>query len=241
MDRPILFSGPMVRGLLREAEAPGSGKTQTRRAVTAPGIENVVEFVRVAFDKGTGCPIYEMKDRAGSFVSIPAGKGFVTPHFMPRYVVGDRLWVREAWRTTCNLDGVKPRHMDAGHLPKITYEADPENRNPLWAFGKLRPGMYLPRWASRLTLIVTDVRVERVQGITENDARAEGVKLELYDGPEGWVECPQYLAGPGFRNLWDSLNDKPPKRDFGWDRDPWVVAVTFTVHCANIDAMARAS
>lgn len=85
------------------------------------------------------------------------------------------------------------------------------------------------RWASRLTLVVTDVRVQRVQEISEEDAIAEGVfesDVNMY--PELGT------AQHHFQDLWDSLN---AKRGFGWSENPWVVATTFTVHKCNIDQM----
>jgi len=106
-----------------------------------------------------------------------------TPLLRVRYAIGDRLWVREAWRTADVLDDLPPRDLrkteDATiDRTPIRYEADgathdfDETCDP--AFGRLRPGMFMPRWASRLTLTVTDVRVQQLLDITEEDARAEG-------------------------------------------------------------------
>ncbi|TIU02393.1 MAG: hypothetical protein E5W43_01035 [Mesorhizobium sp.] len=219
-DRPILFSGPMVRALL------AGRKTQTRRIWTIPKGHKWT-------DEATGILVYEGN-----------GVEYGINELRCRYAVGDRLWVREAWRTTCNLDSSKPRFLDAGHRSKVTFEADSENRNPLWAFGRLRAGMHMPRWASRLTLTVTEVRVQRLQDISEADALAEGVeevepwegmrRFKVYgDGGEK-LACP-YGARISYSTLWDSLN---AARGFGWEENPWVVAVSFTVAQRNIDAVA---
>ncbi|RFC65033.1 hypothetical protein DYI37_03980 [Fulvimarina endophytica] len=93
--------------------------------------------------------------------------------------------------------------------------------------------MFMPRWVSRLTLVVTEVRVEHLQDISEDDARAEGMAV-TWSG--NMAEGPSKFADENFAELWDSLN---AKRGYGWDTNPWVVAITFTVHQSNIDAMTE--
>ncbi|EEE37589.1 p14 [Rhodobacteraceae bacterium KLH11] len=89
----------------------------------------------------------------------------------------------------------------------------------------------MPRWASRLTLTVTDLRVERLQDISEADAEAEGVgSVESHMPGTKSVTCVQ-----SFQKLWDGLN---ANRGFGWQVNPWVAAYTFTVHPQNSDAEA---
>ena len=99
---------------------------------------------------------------------------------------------------------------------------------------------YMPRLLNRLTLTVTDVRVERVADISKADAIAEGliplgrrlgVDLYTYDGADR-----QGTPITAFAHLWKSLN---AKRGFGWDANPWVVATTFTVHRQNVDAFLK--
>ncbi|MEX4006906.1 hypothetical protein [Neoaquamicrobium sediminum] len=233
-DKPILFSAPMVRAILREIEQPGTGKTQTRRLINFEGIESVVEFVPVATDNKSGRRVYEMKDAAGQFFARPAGKHLVEYHFMPRHAAGDRLYVQEAWRTSGSLNSSRPRDLPTSSA--ILFEADGAPA-PVWR-GKKRPGMFMPRWASRITLIVTDVRVQRLQEISEADAIAEGAEVSRVPGLDGGpmvaTENPHIYATPyrWFRELWDTLN---AARGYGWDANPWVAAYTFRPILGNID------
>lgn len=210
-DRPILFSGPMVRALL------DGRKTQTRRVAThaTPGMH---------------------LDRVGPTGWQFTGEGGLPRiSYTPRYAVGDRLYVREAWRSAAPLDDTAPRDMGELLVPPLRYEADGETVNwKEWRghdAGRFRQGMHMPRWASRLTLIVKDVRVQRLQEISEADAWAEGV--------ENCGEADGGRAIPGhgrdlFQSLWDSLN---AERGFGWNANPWVAAYSFTVHRGNIDEL----
>jgi hypothetical protein len=138
--------------------------------------------------------------------------------------------VRETW---CPLDA--PDHFTDPAKPKdalihgrrngAAYRADMKDaeseRCRLELGYKWRPSIYMPRWASRITLIITNVRVQRVQEITRDDALAEGVDLsrELFptmNAPDKALRL--------FPRLWDSIN---AKRGFGWDTNPWVWAITF--------------
>ncbi len=226
-DRPILFSAPMVSALL------DGRKTQTRRLINFAGIENVLDFVPVGTD-AQGRRVFEMKDRNGNHMSRPAGKGLVDYQFSPRIALNDRLWVREAWCTSGSLDSIRPRDLPATAL--LLYKAD--GRRSTIA-GKQRPSMFMPRWASRLTLIITDVRIERLQGISEEDACAEGVwhgntynrfadDLAASCVPGMWF----HGATDWYQNLWNRINGPG-----AWEANPWVVAYSFTVHHQNIDSM----
>lgn len=229
-DRPILFSAPMVQALLRQARQPGTGKTQTRRLLKPqppewatfcqqPDMLNV-EHRWVPSRLWRWSEPEQTPRRALRAWPVDA-EG---EHYWMRlpWQVGDRLWVRESWRTLQKVDCLKPRDL-ADDRSKVTYEADPENRNPLWAFGKRRPSLFMPRWASRLTLLVTDVRVERLQDISEEDAKAEGAA-----GMPTWG-CHRN----GFYAIWLDIHGHE-----SWQANPWVVAVTFTVHARNIDHLA---
>jgi len=151
----------------------------------------------------------------------------------PYGVPGDRLWVREAWGASAR----KPSEGD-----RIWYRAD--NDRPTWAGDRWRPSIHMPRWASRILLEVTDVRVERVQEISEGDAVAEGVMPNWPLDPDEWLaESHGYMpycthhpepcdcheaanAVDSFRGLWNSIN---ANRGFAWSDNPWVWAVAFKV------------
>jgi hypothetical protein len=136
----------------------------------------------------------------------------------PRYQPGDILWVRETWLKA-----------DDGYCYKADIEVPSESEDLRKAYGyKWRPSIFMPREAARIFLRVTNVRVERLHDITENDARNEGVK-DPYDYQE-----PSYYDQPrvrgmeinksAFVGLWDSLN---AKRGYGWDTNPWVWVYEF--------------
>lgn len=132
-----------------------------------------------------------------------------------RYAIGDRLWVRESW---CPADG--------GAAYMADHPGDPRGLG--W-----KPSIHMPRWASRMTLVVDGVKVERVQDISEADAVAEGCGVpntRLDSVYSRWDSDPR----DEFCNLWDGIN---AKRGLGWDANPWVCALSFTVHHCNIDDM----
>lgn len=205
-DRPILFSGPMVRAILREIECPGTGKTQTRRVLQPqPGdLDQCLQF-----DDGS----WHVTDSRGCNMSP----------LDTRFTPGDRLWVREACATWegPSTDVVYKASVSADEWGRLLYDA--KNGAP-W---KIRPSIHMPRWASRLTLTVTDVRVERVQDISEADAKAEGFPTD--GDSHSWG----VFSTDFFSDLWDSLN---AARGYGWDANPWVEATTFTAEQRNIDA-----
>lgn len=234
-DLPILFSAPMVRAILREIAKPGTGKTQTRRVIkpqpTASGTVTLGDRVIEAA---------EWQIREGKFIRINAG---------------DRLYVREAWRVANSYDGVRPRELDPSG-GTLFYEAGGARGNyftpgagfvtpwpcdlkqPDWV-GKLRPAMFMPRWASRITLEVTGVKVERLQDCSEADALAEGIAKigRLYGVPEAdWDSASTRSAVDAYANLWDEINGTG-----AWKKNPWVVAYTFRPILGNIDQIARAA
>ncbi|MCA1909433.1 MAG: hypothetical protein LDL39_13830 [Magnetospirillum sp.] len=211
-DRPTLFSTPMVLALLREAEQPGAGKTQTRRLASSP---------------------------------------------LAKCRAGDRLWVREAWAVPENWGNKSATAMatsclDAGYerpWAPIHFLADGSRNN--WGDwreippGKGRPSIHMPRWASRLTLVVKEVRFQRLQDISEEDARAEGL-IQRQKGPQkgGWHweewsgefgDWAFATARDAYAELWEFLHGEE-----AWNENPEVVAVTFAVHAVNIDALEAA-
>ena len=252
-DRPILFSAPMVKALL------DGRKSQTRRIIKFPGVDKVIDFVQVATELPSGVPVFEMKDADGRHMMRPAGKDAMTPHYSPRFAKGDRLWVREnlwlygRWRQ----EGTTPKGRPRQTLDLIGKVAAFEKPADIAYYGgkagfAFRPGIHLPRWASRLTLTVTDVRVERLQECSMADAIAEGIERRSTECSDGvtralWLgvpECGVEHAVTAYSHLWDSINnprglcaDDAPN---GWAANPWIVAVSFSVERRNIDA-ARAA
>ena len=194
-ERPILFSGAMVRALLADA------KTQTRRVVKMESHQQIEQR-----DDGTNWPwMYDGERDCDSWMACHYGQP------------GDRLWVRETFRgcRAYEVQGYPPK--DWGNKP-IWFEADgaPPGRPDQWA-SRSRPSIHMPRWASRITLEVTGVRLERIQGITPDDCIAEGAwpveQRELGRGHE---------AVSAFRELWESTGGD-------WDANPWVWAIDFKV------------
>jgi len=161
-ERPILFSGPMVRAILE------GRKTQTRRIVKPQPLR----------DRG----VMAFNDGEHPQMRCPYGKP------------GDRLWVRETW-----CPDVEPY--------TFRYKADGDEPLERW-----RPSIHIPRWASRITLEVVSVRVERLQNISEDDALAEGITLV----ERGTSPVDQ------FNKLWESINGPG-----SWEANPWVWVVEF--------------
>lgn len=218
--KPIPFSEPMARAIDQ------GRKTMTRRILKrAPehAVHAVVENGWIMWEVGNPREGYR---KVGD-----------TP--LP-YCPGDLLWVREPWRTLREFDHLPPR--DLPKSANIWFEADGED--PIKAsFGKYRHARFMPRWASRFTLEVTEFRVERLQEISIEDARAEGVATEEW---EDWRENAQSIALPEgsriederdlFRNLWNSLHGA----DACWDVNPWVAVITFAVHRCNVNFLPAA-
>lgn len=239
MDRPVLFSAPMVRAILREIKAPGTGKTQTRRVLKLP---TKGEYIRP--DMGGWAPTTSGGEgvfrfgRDGSRLPCPEevaiwNRTTGTTITMP-YQVGDRLWVRETWAVGSIYDGMPPRDINPEGKPGwcgIRYAATDARLGI-----KDRSSIHMPRWASRITLHVTDVRVERLQDISEEDAIAEGIEWRegcwgTWDA-DGTMRC----GGSGdpreaFRCLWININGSD-----AWASNPWVAAISFRPVLANIDA-----
>jgi hypothetical protein len=133
---------------------------------------------------------------------------------------GDKLWVRETWAVEPSQDDKRAKppsnHIHGEEL--CFYKATLES----WQRrGKWRPSIHMPRWASRITLEVTDVHVERVREISIDDIRAEGIVIYPFD-PDSTDRQPD--PWEIFADLWNSINEK---RGFGWDENPWVWVVEF--------------
>lgn len=229
-DRPILFSAPMVRAIL------AGTKTQTRRVVKPqPDLLNgYFEFSGVSKDAWPEPNVMVAYTPSGKFgVCKP-------PYFrMPYGVPGDRLWVRETWcqkwddqdgfaynaegnlDPTCvwyRADGVDVRAADGDGFTRY--------RRDGWEASPWKPSIFMPRWASRITLEVCSVRVERLHAISEQDAIAEGIGRKQGSGIwQDYLGKNDGYAYPtqSYRSLWDSINGKTHP----WDSNPWVWVVKF--------------
>lgn len=199
IERPILFNGEMVRAIL------DGRKTQTRR------IAKLNASGRVQL-KGKNWHIYDQD----AILACPLGQ------------VGDRLWVRETFVQGWDIEPVTDRLMqfddDGNELPKKTWyratdsdiywsDEDGWETNTPW-----KPSIHMPRSASRITLEITDVRIERLQSISEEDAWAEGCDNSKSNAAiaAGWYERPK----AAYRRLWNSIYKN-------WDENPWVWVIEF--------------
>lgn len=205
-EHPILFSTPMVKAIL------DGTKTQTRRVIKYPSFgkyksnesdwDVVVEGSKVfitskdgiVFDTKCGRHSKGMQDR---LIICPYGQ------------VGDTLWVRETY-------GV----LDYDQSLIYKADCDDEGLDVANDLLKWRPSIHMPRWASRITLKIKSINVERVQDITEADAIAEGV---YSDSGFGIFDISARVL---FKSLWNSINSK---RGYGWDVNPWVWVIEFEV------------
>lgn len=225
-EKPVLFSGEMVRAIL------DGRKTQTRRVVKFPRAILEIEggVILTAFDRMQDGfvdgprAVFDFDGEPNSFsVRNPYG------------AVGDHLWVRETWRprdgysnwdltVTYAADGAV-RHIEDGEF------GDSDWRMPKSAAHGNVPSIFMPRWASRVTREITGVRVERLQDITAADCIAEGIPSRGLDrdGPN-IASALMYIDD--YRTLWDSLN---AKRGYGWSVNPYVWVIEFK----NADSAPR--
>jgi hypothetical protein len=199
-EKPILFNGEMVRATL------DGRKTQTRRPIRASG-------------------------------SVIETRASIEHYHAPSYKTGDTLWVRETWgiadmwltpeaalaefygdEDSAVYTGKVPGRYDVADLAAhVVYRASMD-REYHW-----RPSIHMPRWASRITLEVTDVRAERVGAISAADLLAEGA--DWFIGSTEYTS-PNEKRLAWFSNTWDAIY---AKRGLGWDANPWVWAYTFRV------------
>lgn len=227
-DHPIIFSAPMVRALLngRKTMTRRLPKSQPERAIGRDGKELPTGLLHI---------VGEPRPR----VTI----GRVITRQEIRYSVGDLLWVREnhfRWgQWDYQSDRARkwmffPAADDTLRFPEQMIDGyRAPRRIPGRLAWHLRPSIFLPREHSRLTLIVTAVKVERLQDISEEDAKAEGCSGRLGpnpDFPDEWDPTPQ----EEFQELWRVLHGPG-----AWDANPYVVAISFSVHRCNIDALAK--
>jgi hypothetical protein len=206
-DRPILFSTPMVRALL------DGRKSQTRRMVK-PQPDSSLELKGMIFD---------WQEKAQAEFETPVGyhTGLMYHPLCPYGKVGDLLWVKET-------------HGTVGFPERAIYRANPAD-DYQWGAGKpsqggfrWKPSIFMPRRASRLTLEITDIQVERLQEISEWDARLEGTELPQHHEAYSSPHC------ISFARLWQEINGYD-----SWRANPWVWVLSFRVHKKNIDTFIQ--
>lgn len=225
MERPIIFSSEMVRAIL------DGKKTQTRRT---HGLEDVNKYPDLWTFVKIGILDYKTKRSAkGKFSAyftselIEPKTISICPQVCPFGQPGDKLWVRE---TFCLVDDTEYGYekwieIDYRATPRyaescVTHPAGWENApNDLEAL-KWRPSIHMPRWASRILLEIVSVRVERLQDISEEDAKAEGASLGRVFG-EGKLGIKSHREG--FIDLWNSINGKK----YPWESNAWVWVIEF--------------
>lgn len=234
-DIPMLFSASMVRANIE------GRKTNTRR-----GLVRLRRFGKITEFGPSNTPGYDWHFRDSGLRWHDLHHDELLPLLKAK--VGDRIWVKEAWRVhgwATDVATIMYRASENQSYTEMTKQFPVAGRkyiaptpNQRW-----RSSLHMPRWISRLTLTVTDVAVERLQNISEADAIAEGIKRHksgwtpystaFYDG-DG-VTPANYHSDPreSYRQLWNKING------FGaWEANPWVVVYRYTVERRNIDAVA---
>ncbi|HDK6379829.1 TPA: hypothetical protein M4180_002692 [Klebsiella pneumoniae] len=207
-ERGMIFNGEMVRAIL------DGRKTQTRRIIKdcTVGRDQISKFIQIE-KKFIGC--------------YPEDVPELIRECCPYGVPGDRIWVREAFRV----------HSRATDVATLVYKASERNswteqthRVPVAVCNKpatpekWTPSLHMPRWASRILLEITDVRVERLNAISQEDAQAEGMELTgwrpTYSDPDSGGEV--MTPYDNFAELWSSIYGEG-----SWKADPWVWVIEF--------------
>ncbi|ASL89065.1 hypothetical protein BVG97_16250 [Serratia marcescens] len=231
-ERPVIFNGEMVRAIL------DGRKTQTRRAIS----DRQLHLIDVASQVGECYPLESGIDHSNS-------QSYYREH-CPFGQVGDRLWVRETFAVLGNEDGcpidwngnlIKGDEKQAARIYKASCWQEPGNYG-LWSIpdretqyeGTWRPSIHMSRWASRIMLEITAVRVERLNDISVDDAKAEGVRALENNFGNGPAYCDYLLpnlddtaewynrASDSFKSLWKSIYGEE-----SWRANPWVWVIEF--------------
>lgn len=246
-EMPILFSSAMIRAILSGA------KTQTRRIakfdravgdpdvppghvldLIYPGSLQYYGYVTPANDRPTW-RVQRLCDATCKHIDDVGpydGRHLKSWGPMP-YARGDQLWVRETWGLHAHGDETdwfrgSVRGVPADSLQAQFHLALRADWGPLQDGCFWRPAIFMPRWASRITLEIGEVRVQRLQEISEDDARAEGVHrndaaVVYQHGASGFDKELSWTARGAFAVLWDSINGKRAP----WSSNPWCWAITF--------------
>ncbi|ARN31388.1 TPA: hypothetical protein LUC54_003305 [Acinetobacter baumannii] len=203
-ERPIIFNTNMVKAILE------GRKTQTRRPVKPQPLGHSLDS------------ILDGKWLTKSFDGLLSPKIKDLPMHCPFGQIGDRLWVRETWYQKGTIGRTYPDAEDE-------FKFFPEKQAAYYADGLFapwtsikRPSIHMPRWASRILLEITDIRVERLNELSEADAKAEGLDNSRSEAAIqiGWYELPV----PAFRRVWEWVYGQG-----SWKQNPWVWVIEFKV------------
>ncbi|BAS55290.1 hypothetical protein LBWT_11960 [Leptolyngbya boryana IAM M-101] len=244
-ERPILFSGAMVCVILRNEDP----KTETRRLNQLKAINQSPDsytLIHTSIEmkrNGDIVTIAKFQHKSsGEIVYVPC------PHGKPQ----DRLWVKETfwveqdsewdeWSHKTYYSSIDLKTDNWADVKYVATNPDFSGHDGISTLYEKRPSIFMPRWASRITLEITDIRVERLQSISEEDAIAEGLTALSKDGQTVKYGIPDRDGLPGdddygwhwsrwcidpckaYQHLWDSINGKT----YPWERDPWVWVVQF--------------
>lgn len=211
----LLFSSEMVRAILE------GKKTQTRRVIK-PQPEGI-PYPTLGFVKTDDGWRRKLLNGGEVISHVPGDGPWKCPYGQP----GDILWVRETWADLRGMGFDEPFAYLANNLNKNGEEDSDSKRCRLDYGVKWKPSIHMPREAARIFLKVKNVRVERLQDISEEDAKAEGVERNTRIITSSIIQpavSPYITFRNGFAKLWDKIN---AKRGFGWDINPWVWVIEF--------------
>lgn len=227
-ERPILYSSPMIVAILE------GRKTQTRRAIKSPARNMQKQGHEVIRRNPDNDPwykdhIWSMRVDGGSWADYTHERFL---QLCPYGAIGDRLYARETTREVC-----------IGSISITEYVADNSLSEAEWNYPRpVRPSIHMPRSLSRILTEITDVRVQRLQDITSEEAKAEGLKGISNDGRtvkfgipdldgyprtdnQGWP-WQEWESDPvvAYKRLWEKINGKG-----SWDKNPWVWVIEFKI------------
>ena len=233
-EHPIIFNGEMVRAIL------AGTKTQTRRVIRVQPLPWAERFEPAPFRSGN-----VTYGKPGDWIQMTADTNSQRGLCRCRYgVAGDLLWVRETVAMEAFMEGESPRVATDGRPLFHDPGGDNEFDEPYWLYPHYKatdptpdlcyedqdedgpachwtPSIHMPRWASRITLEIVRIQVQRLQEINEEDAMAEGAPLGRV---VGYGRLGMESHREGFIELWDSIN---AKRGYGWLSNPWVWVINF--------------
>lgn len=227
-EHPLLMKGPLVVATL------AGRKTQTRRLVT-PANSTVGPDALQILGARSLAQAWSMLDHGRAEAKalmgaddqpkmawiIPVKHRLLAIVVRPRVEVGDGFWIRETWRAGSEWDADAPSMIDRNADHQVLYMADgrASGPEPCYGWGKTRTAIHMPRWACRAVLPVTSVGAERLQDISEEDARAEGCEPIW-----GATKAPNPYS-VAFAGLWDEINGK--REGARWADNPMLWAFTY--------------